>query len=183
MHARRAPHPFTVRAVERCVLVLLTLVASLMHLTRSPGAGGLGLTPPAVTRPALAASGPAASVRVLSAGERAAPADTAAHPGDGHHPHQHASPASAADTPAGHAPHRHAGYARTDAAPNAPPGHAEHAGPHCPFCLTASFALAAAPATTLPTVTRPVVPAAVRPAGPAVSAVRHADPRAPPTLA
>ncbi|MCD0171685.1 hypothetical protein, partial [Deinococcus sp. 23YEL01] len=52
------------------MLVLLTLVASLMHLTRSPGAGGLGLTPPpvsqpAVSRPALQASAPAGSAAQL----------------------------------------------------------------------------------------------------------------------
>ncbi|MBX8467257.1 hypothetical protein K5D85_19125, partial [Deinococcus sp. RIT780] len=60
--------------------------------------------------------------------------------------------------------------------------HADHAAPHCPFCLTAGFALTAAPATVLPPAIAPVAPAAVRPAGPAVSAVRHADPRAPPAL-
>lgn len=173
MHARRAHSPFTAPAVQRCVLVLLTLVASLMHLTRTPGAGGLGLTPPpvsqpVVSRPALQASAPAGSAAQLQTDHAA-----------DHMPDHGAADHVAADhRAADHVAGSHAGHAPTDAAPNAPPGHAEHAGPHCPFCLTAGFALAAAPATTLPTVPAPVV----RPAGPAVSAVRHADPPAPPAL-
>lgn len=173
MHSRRARSPVTVLAVQRCVLVLLTLVASLMHLTRTPGAGGLGLSQPAVSqsgaaRPALQASAPADS---------AAPLQTD-HAAD----HMTADHGAGSRAPDRHAPGSHAGHAPTDAAPNAPPTHADHAAPHCPFCLTAGFALTAAPATVLPPATAPVAPAAVRPAGPAVSAVRHADPRAPPTL-
>lgn len=175
----------------RWLLVLLTLVASLMHLTRSPAVGGLGL------------SGPLAQALVPPQTQAAKAAPSA---------HAAADPAPMADdmamegppmvTPAAHpvaAPPR---PDLTEAAPNAPPaqGHsathpdhhtgdhpadhpADHAAAHCPFCLSAGFALESAP-TLLAFVPLATLHAeAVRSHGPASSFVRHADPRAPPGLA
>lgn len=170
----------------RWLLVLLTLVASLMHLTRSPAVGGLGL------------SGPLAQALVpLQA--QAAKASASAHAA--------ADPAPMDDmsmdgppmvTPAAHpvaAPPR---PDLTEAAPNAPPAQAhsathpdhhtgdhpaDHAAAHCPFCLSAGFALESVPTLLVFVPLATLHAEAVRSHGPALSFVRHADPRAPPGLA
>ncbi|WP_343758896.1 hypothetical protein [Deinococcus depolymerans] len=160
MRFRRAPHPPTVPPVGRWVLALLTVIASLMHLTRSPGVGGLGLDRPGATR--VHAPRPV-TVTTPAVGHP---------PGHGAHRTPHDRPGHAA--PATHAP------GLSDAAPNAPPHPGKHAAPHCPLCLTAGFALNPAPAALPLPLTARMAAAAVRPTGPATAAVRHADPRAPP---
>ncbi|GGS25692.1 hypothetical protein [Deinococcus knuensis] len=151
----------TVTTVTRWVLTLLTLLAAGMHLTRSPEAGGLGLTLGSSAMPGTQVHASAEHVHA------APPQPTHAH-----------MPAGSPHAPAAQAGHGHA-HDLTDAAPNAPPQHT-HSDRHCPFCLTAGFALAAAadlrvdhPVERAPHVT-------ARTAGPVTFALRHADARAPP---
>lgn len=155
----------TVPAVGRWVLTLLTLLAALAHLTRSPAAGGLGLTLPGLT---------------TAAPPHATPSATADHAD--HAPVTHEGMSDMADLPVTetHAGHE-AGPRLTDAAPNAPPSHEHHSDAHCPFCLTAGFALEVTPVTpvtiTIQALSQPTnVPLTL-----ALAVVRHADPRAPPT--
>ncbi|MFC5847262.1 hypothetical protein [Deinococcus petrolearius] len=68
----------------------------------------------------------------------------------------------------------------SDAAPNAPP-HPTHApDAHCPFCLTAGFALEAQPALFIFGLAALALRAAPASPQPLLSPVSHADARAPP---
>ncbi len=160
-------HPHTQRPapirVDRWVLALLAVLASLAHLTRSPGAGGLGLPLGTLTQVTTRAghmheAAAEARVHVHVAGVPCdPPAPRTAEPGASH---------------AG-------GHALTDAAPNAPPHHA-HGDTHCPFCLTAGFALAAAYGPRVGPRAQRASHVTTRTAGPVTFALRHADARAPP---
>ncbi|WP_418514438.1 hypothetical protein [Deinococcus sp. RM] len=154
-HLRPAP----IRA-GRWVLALLAVLASLAHLTRSPGAGGLGLTLGTLTQ--------------TVAGGHEAPTEAAAHVHVAGVPCDPPSPRTA-EAGAAHA----GGHALTDAAPNAPPHHA-HGDTHCPFCLTAGFALAAADGPRVGPRAQRALHVTTRTAGPVTFALRHADARAPP---
>lgn len=146
--------------VGRWVLALLAVLASLAHLTRSPGAGGLGLTLGTLTQ--------------TVAGGHEAPTEVAAHVHVAGVPCD--PPASrTAEAGAAHA----GGHALTDAAPNAPPHHA-HGDPHCPFCLTTGFALAAGVGPRIGPQAQRAPHVTTRTAGPVTFALRHADARAPP---
>ncbi|WP_189070180.1 hypothetical protein [Deinococcus radiotolerans] len=157
-HQRPAP-----TRAGRWLLALLALLASLAHLTRSPEAGGLGLTVGALTQ------------AVTGAGHvREAAAEATVHV---HVPGVPCDPSDPRTTEAGAA---HAGgHALTDAAPNAPPHHA-HGDTHCPFCLTAGFALAAADGPRVGPRAQRASHVTTRTAGPVTFALRHADARAPP---
>lgn len=152
----------------RWLLILLTLLASLGHLTRRPQVGGLGL-------PGAFLSGPQHGSERRVEGER----ELARRP----------STQEVAQMPTGQTATRHlhegagSSIRLSDAAPNAPPGHhGGFSGVHCPFCFTAGFALEPQPGPA--PLLHPVgvllevsVYTAV-----ALAVVRHADPRAPPHL-
>jgi hypothetical protein len=157
-HLRPAP-----TRAGRWLLALLAVLASLAHLTRSPGAGGLGLTLGTLTQAATGAGH-----------VHEAPVEATVHV---HVPGVPCDPPAPRTAEAGAA---HAeGPALTDAAPNAPPHHA-HGDPHCPFCLTAAFALAAAYGPRVDPRTQRASHVTTRTAGPVTFALRHADARAPP---
>lgn len=152
--------------VWRWLLVALTVLASLAHLTRSAQVGGLGLAgwAPIQGRGHTAHPAPADHDQEGAA----LPATRPGMPGTAHAHHQGlADPGT---------PHL------TDAAPNAPPEDEHHTGLHCPFCLTGAFALAAQALSPVP----PRASGLPRPSSlartPALAAVRHADARAPPPL-
>ncbi len=157
-HRRPAP-----TRAGRWLLALLAVLASLAHLTRSPEAGGLGLTLGTLTQAATRAghvheAAAEARIHVHVAG---VPCDPPA--------------ARTAEAGAAHAD----GHALTDAAPNAPPHHA-HGDTHCPLCLTAGFALAAADGPRVGPRAQRAPHVTTRTAGPVTFALRHADARAPP---
>jgi len=162
---RARPHhqrPAPTRA-GRWLLALLALLASLAHLTRSPEAGGLGLTVGALTQ---AATG--------TGHVHEAPAEATVHM---HVPGVPCDPPASRTAEAGAA---HAGgHVLTDAAPNAPPHHA-HSDAHCPFCLTAGFAPAALDGLRVGPRGQRASHVTTRTAGPVTFALRHADARAPP---
>ena len=148
----------------RWLLVVLTVLASLAHLTRSAQVGGLDLTGGVLTQGRVHTAHPSADVQVQAVApvpRRGAPAPAPAHP------------PGLADPGTPHL---------TDAAPNAPPADEHHAGLHCPFCLSGAFALAAQGDSAV-LLRAPGLP---RPAqvvlGPARTAARYADARAPPRL-
>lgn len=161
--AMRAPprplRPAPIRA-GRWLLALLAVLASLAHLTRSPGAGGLGLTLGTLTQ--------------TVAGAHEAPTEAAAHVHVAGVPCDPPAPRTA-EASAAHAD----GHDLTDAAPNAPPHHA-HGDPHCPFCLTTGFALAAGVGPRVGPQAQRAPHVTTRTAGPVTFALRHADARAPP---
>ncbi|WP_153013642.1 hypothetical protein [Deinococcus grandis] len=154
-HLRPAP-----TRAGRWVLALLAVLASLAHLTRSPGAGGLGLTLGTLTQ--------------TVAGGHEAPTEAAAHVHVAGVPCDPPTPRTA-QAGAAHADR----HALTDAAPNAPPQHA-HGDPHCPFCLTTGFALAAADGPRVGPRAQRALHVTTRTAGPVTFTLRHADARAPP---
>lgn len=166
MFRRARPQLLMVSAVGRWVLALLTLLAALAHLTRSPAAGGLGLSLTALA--------------VTTAPSHATSAEM--------HAAAHATvmPDCMSGMPAGARPTAHAGHGATpsltDAAPNAPPAYDHHhSDAHCPFCFTAAFALEAETVTARAEIS-PATPTSTNVALPlAIAVVRHADPRAPPT--
>lgn len=166
MLRRTRPQPLTVSAVGRWVLALLTLLAALAHLTRSPAAGGLGLS--LTTLAATTAPSHATSTELHEAA------------------HAPVMPDGMSDMPDASSPAPHAGHGTgpslTDAAPNAPPAHDHHhSDAHCPFCFTAAFALEAETVTARAD-DSPVAPTPTNvPLTLALAIVRHADPRAPPT--
>lgn len=185
MIRRSGPARFTVPAVGRWVLALLTLVAALAHLTRSPAAGGLGLPLTGLAAPRHTAPEQAAPATVGGRPDHH-PTDQhlADHHSADHHPADrhadHATPGRRLH-PAGTDPQAGHGLSLTDAAPNAPPTHDHHPDAHCPFCLTAAFALAAAPVVAVAaTLQAPSQPTSV-PLTLALAVIRHADARAPPT--
>ncbi len=159
-----APAP----AVTRWLLAVLTLIAAVMHLTRSPEAGGLGLTLGTLPLGTLTQ----AATRAGHVHEAAA--ETPVHVHAAGVPCDPPAPRTAEAGPA-HAD----GHALTDAAPNAPPHHA-HGDTHCPFCLTAGFALAAADGPRVGPRAQRAPHVTTRTAGPVTFALRHADARAPP---
>ena len=168
---------------QRWLLVVLTLVASVAHLTRSPQAGGLGLPPglaqgllgSSVARPvALSGLGQAAGdaqarVDAPSLDQMAGmdmPGMLASGPDAGTHVHVGAPQASAPGL--------------SDAAPNAPPHHTHAPDSHCPFCLTAGFALEAQPALFIFGFALRALWVTPAFAEPLLATPRHADARAPP---
>lgn len=148
--------------MTRWLLTVLTLIAAAMHLTRSPEAGGLGLTLGAQTQAGTGAHNHEAQV------------EATAHV---HVPGVPCDPPAPRTVEAGAA---HAdGHVLTDAAPNAPPHHA-HGDTHCPFCLTAGFALAAVDGPRVGPRAQCAPYVTTRTAGPVTFVLRHADARAPP---
>lgn len=162
-HRRPAP-----TRAGRWLLALLAVLASLAHLTRSPEAGGLGLT-----------------LGTLPLGTLTRAATGAGHVHDAPveatvHVHVRGVPCDPPAPRTAEAGDAHAGrHALTDAAPNAPPHHA-HGDSHCPLCLTAGFALAAADGPRVGPRAQRASHVTTRTAGPVTFALRHADARAPP---
>lgn len=152
---------------QRWLLVVLTLLASVAHLARSPQAGGLGL-PSGWAAVSAGATRQAETVPDQMAGMDM-PGAGPAHAEAGGHAHAATSPAAAPGL--------------SDAAPNAPPHHDHYTDAHCPFCLTAGFALEAQPAIFIFGLAAQVVRAQAARLEPQLAAVRHADARAPPRSA
>lgn len=169
---------------QRWLLVVLTLVASVAHLARSPQAGGLGLPPGlALSLPGTPAPRPVTPSGLgQAAGDAQARADApsldqmagmdmpatmpATGPDAGTHVHVGAPQASAPGL--------------SDAAPNAPPHHTHAPDAHCPFCLTAGFALEAQPALFIFGFALRALWVAPAFLEPLLATLRHADARAPP---
>lgn len=168
MFGRSGSPPVTWPHGQRWLLVVLTLIASVAHLARSPQAGGLGLPGILLAQTTIDPGAPAAppahrhsaGMDISDLGGPGNGAQAAAGPG--------ARPASA------WAPEL------ADAAPNAPPHHGHHTDAHCPFCLTAGFALEAQPGFSVVRVVPHVLRAALSCPQPFLAGIRHADPRAPP---
>lgn len=150
---------------QRWLLVVLTLIASAAHLARSPQAGGLGLPGTWVL------SGTPSDGHGERPDDRAGmdmPDMAMSSPDAGAHAHAYAD-AAPAPTPG-----------LSDAAPNAPPHHSHTSDAHCPFCLTAGFALEAQPAIFIFGPAARALWAAPVCLEPLLAPVRHADARAPP---
>lgn len=154
----------------RALLVFLTVVASLMHLTRSPEAGGLGLMAGSMSQmmggdPQAASASHHRSTENVQGEVRGDPqAKMDCLPG-----HEHNAASTEPDL--------------TTQAPNAPPAHSGHSSEaHCPFCFTAAFALEAV-GFALPfdglAAHRWAEPTWL---SPALKVIRHAEARAPPHL-
>lgn len=166
MFGRSGLPPVTWPQGQRWLLALLTLIASAVHLTRSPQAGGLGL--------------PGTLLMQMASDTETAPPT-----------HQHTADMDmtamgdrAQETPlrTPHLSHHAPSPGLTDAAPNAPPAHDHHAGAHCPFCLTAGFALEAQTAFFIFQLPLCALHTALTCPRPFLARIRHADPRAPPNL-